>query len=44
VIADQLMKVGPLSIALNAELLQFYHSGVFDPFFCNPKNLDHGKF
>lgn len=40
-IAIQLMNYGPLSIALNAELLQFYHHGVFDPYFCDPKNLDH---
>ncbi|KAK3104766.1 hypothetical protein FSP39_009655 [Pinctada imbricata] len=44
IIAEQLMNIGPLSIALNAELLQFYHHGVFDPptFLCNPQNLDHG--
>lgn len=43
-IAEQLIKLGPLSVALNAELLQFYHHGVFDPpsFACDPKNLDHG--
>lgn len=43
-IAEQLIKLGPLSVALNAELLQFYHHGVFDPpsFVCDPKNLDHG--
>ncbi|XP_064642990.1 cysteine proteinase 1-like [Lineus longissimus] len=39
--AHQLMETGPLSVALNAELLQFYHSGVFDPIMCNPKTLDH---
>ncbi len=36
-----LMSVGPLSVALNAELLQFYHKGVFDPIACDPSNLDH---
>jgi cathepsin F len=45
IIAEQLMKIGPLSVALNAELLQFYHKGIFEPHhFCNPKNLDHGKW
>lgn len=41
VVAEQLMKIGPLSVALNAEWLMFYHSGVFSPYFCNPKDLDH---
>jgi len=41
VIASALMTTGPLSVALNAELLQFYHKGVFNPLMCNPKNLDH---
>lgn len=40
-IAAQLMNYGPLSVALNAELLQFYFGGVFDPFLCNPKALNH---
>lgn len=40
-IAEQLMNVGPLSVALNAELLQFYHRGVFDPISCDPTALDH---
>lgn len=40
-IAEQLMSIGPLSIALNAEMLQFYHKGIFDPIICDPKNLDH---
>ncbi len=35
------MTTGPLSVALNAEMLQFYHKGVFNPILCNPKNLDH---
>lgn len=40
-IAYQLMNVGPLSVALNALLLQFYFRGVFDPFVCNAKELNH---
>jgi cathepsin F len=40
-IAVQMMNFGPLSIALNAELLQFYHKGIFNPFVCDPTNLDH---
>ena len=40
-IAEQLMNVGPLSVALNAGLLQFYHKGIFDPITCNPKKLNH---
>lgn len=43
VIAEKLMQIGPLSIALNAALLQFYHKGVFEPRHCDPANLDHGK-
>ncbi len=42
-IAQQLMQLGPMSVALNAELLQFYHKGVFDPIKCDPKRLDHGN-
>lgn len=42
-IAQNLMKIGPLSVALNAQLLQFYHKGIFDPIKCDPTNLDHGK-
>ena len=42
-IQSELVSRGPLSVAINAELLQFYHSGVWDPIFpCNPKALDHG--
>jgi len=34
---------GPLSVALNAQLLQFYKKGVFDPKLpCSPAKLDHG--
>ncbi|CAF0962669.1 unnamed protein product [Brachionus calyciflorus] len=32
---------GPLSVALNAKLLQFYFRGVFDPILCNPKALNN---
>jgi cathepsin F len=28
-------------VALDAELLQFYHKGVFDPPKCNPTELNH---
>lgn len=41
IIAEQLMTIGPLSVALDAELLQFYHKGVFDPIFCSKTSLDH---
>ena len=38
-----LVNQGPLSVLINAELLQFYHSGVWDPIVkCDPKELDHG--
>lgn len=42
-VAIQLKRRGPLSVALNAQLLQFYFGGVFDPFdaICNRKNLNH---
>lgn len=40
-IQAQLAALGPLSVALNAELLQFYHKGIFDPHFCDPTALDH---
>jgi len=36
---------GPVSIALDATVLQFYFGGIVDPFFpnleCDPNNLDH---
>jgi cathepsin F len=43
-IAATLATVGPLSVALNAEVLQFYKKGVFDPkdFLCKKTSLDHG--
>ncbi|ESO96545.1 hypothetical protein LOTGIDRAFT_159961 [Lottia gigantea] len=40
-IAYGLMKTGPLSVALNAEKLQFYKFGIFEPHFCDPSLLDH---
>jgi hypothetical protein len=37
-----LVERGPLSIAINALTLQFYHSGVWDPILpCDPTSLDH---
>jgi len=40
-----LMSSGPLSIALDATMFQFYYSGVMSPFFpnweCDPTSLDH---
>jgi len=39
VIAQHLVEHGPLSVALNAMWLQFYHSGVSDPAYC-PGDLD----
>jgi len=41
IIAQQLMKIGPLSIALDARMLQFYRKGVFNPFICSKTSLDH---
>ena len=39
----ELASRGPLSVAINAVLLQFYHSGVWDPIVrCDPI-LDHGR-
>jgi len=39
------MKNGPVSIALDATILQFYFGGIVDPFFpnleCDPNSLDH---
>eukprot|EP00801_Mesodinium_rubrum_P005164 Mrub_05167.p1 GENE.Mrub_05167~~Mrub_05167.p1 ORF type:complete len:366 (+),score=119.75 Mrub_05167:130-1098(+) len=38
-----LVEKGPLSVVLNAALLQFYKGGIFNPWdmFCNKKSLDH---
>ena len=43
-IAEALVEHGPLSIALNAAWMQFYHGGVSHPIsqLCNPDGLDHG--
>lgn len=44
-IQSQLISRGPLSIAMNANLLQFYHSGVYDPILpCDSKELNHGMY
>jgi len=40
----ELYQRGPLSVLINAMILQFYHKGVWDPLFaCSPSDLDHGK-
>jgi len=40
-LAAQLATVGPVSVALDASALQFYHRGVFAPHFCSKTDLDH---
>ena len=41
VIAEALMEHGPLSIALNAAWMQFYHGGISHPlsYLCDPEGL-----
>uniref|UniRef100_H2YU38 Peptidase C1A papain C-terminal domain-containing protein n=1 Tax=Ciona savignyi TaxID=51511 RepID=H2YU38_CIOSA len=43
-LAAWLAKNGPISIGINANMMQFYWGGISHPwkFFCNPKSLDHG--
>ncbi|XP_067931272.1 uncharacterized protein [Watersipora subatra] len=41
VIAQQLQKIGPLSVALDATMLQFYSKGVFNPVICSKTKLNH---
>ena len=41
-IAQELLASGPLSVLLNAELLQFYSGGIISPSaWCDPTALDH---
>jgi len=40
--AQWLVENGPIAVALNAEWLQFYFGGISDPYWCDPKALDHG--
>ena len=44
-LAGHLIQTGPLSVLMNAELLVFYHSGVWHPHSCKSAydDLDHGK-
>ena len=37
-----LVSRGPLSVLMDATWLQFYHSGVWDPWECSDTDLDHG--
>jgi len=43
--ASYLVSHGPLSIAMDADILQYYYSGIVDPWFpgyeCDPTQLDH---
>nr|CAB3234519.1 cathepsin L-like [Phallusia mammillata] len=43
-LAAWLAKNGPISIGINANMMQFYFGGIAHPWkiFCNPKSLDHG--
>lgn len=40
-IAQALVETGPLSVALDADMLQFYSKGVYNPWFCDPTSLNH---
>lgn len=40
-IAKELMRTGPLSVALDATMLQFYHRGIFDPLLGCSGRLNH---
>ncbi|XP_071110333.1 cysteine proteinase 1-like [Haliotis cracherodii] len=39
--AASLVKYGPLSVAMDASRLQFYHRGVYNPIDCSKTALDH---
>ena len=41
-IAVALYNLGPLSVLMNAQHLQTYKSGIYDPSHCDPADLDHG--
>lgn len=41
-IANYVAANGPVSVALNANNLQFYIGGVSDPLLCSPKHINHG--
>lgn len=40
-IAATLATTGPLSVLMNANFLQFYKSGIYNPFSCDKSSLDH---
>ena len=40
-LAQQLMENGPISVGLDASSLQFYHYGVYNPFFGCSTHLNH---
>ncbi|CAI8043566.1 Cysteine proteinase 1 [Geodia barretti] len=41
VMQAELVSRGPLSVVFDASMLQFYHSGVWDPWVCSRTSLDH---